>query len=93
MSSANITIRMDSQLKKDFSVLCDEIGLSMGAAFTVFAKAAVREGGIPFSLNVSKPNKETLAAMLEAEQISKDPTAKKYNSVEELFAELNADEI
>ncbi len=45
----------------------------MGTAFTVFAKAVVRERGIPFALHAAKPNKETLAAVLEAERIAKDP--------------------
>lgn len=38
------------------------------------------------------PNKETLAAMLEAEELSRDPNAKRYTSVQELFADLNSDE-
>ncbi len=91
MPSTNITIRMDDELKKDFSSLCDEIGLSVGTAFTLFAKTVVRERCIPFELKASTPNKETLEAMLEAERISKDPYSKKYNSVEELFEALNSD--
>ena len=35
------------------------------------------------------PNKETIAAMLEAEQIARDPSVKGYTDLNELFAELN----
>ncbi len=89
MASTNVTIRMDDKLKQDFSNLCDEIGLSMGSAFTLFAKTVVRERRIPFELKAPSPNKETIEAMLEAERIAKDPSYKKYNSVAELFEELN----
>ena len=36
------------------------------------------------------PNKETIDAMEEAEEMLNDPNARKFNSVEELFAELRA---
>ncbi len=93
MATTNITIRMDNELKQDFSHLCDEIGLSMGTAFTLFAKAVVRERRIPFALEAHSPNKETLSAMLEAERIARDPTIKKYENIAELFADLDADAI
>lgn len=93
MSTSNITIRMDNKLKQDFSYLCDEIGLSMGTAMTLFAKAVVRERRIPFDLRASITNKETLAAMLEAESISRDPNAKRYTTTQELFADLHSDEV
>lgn len=35
------------------------------------------------------PNKETISAMLEAEQIAKDPSVKGYTDLDELFADLN----
>ena len=93
MSSTNITIRMEEKLKKEFAYYCDEIGMSMGTAFTVFAKAVIREEGIPFNLTTRNPNKETIEAMLEAERIAADPTIKKYNTPAELFRELNTNEV
>ena len=35
-----------------------------------------------------QPNKETIAAMLEAERIAKDPSVKGYTNLDELFADL-----
>ena len=50
MSQVAFSIRMDEELKKDFGRFCEEIGMSMSTAFTVFAKEAVREGRIPFEV-------------------------------------------
>ena len=35
-----------------------------------------------------EPNKETLAAMLEAERITQDPTVPGYTDLDELFTDL-----
>ena len=43
---------------------------------------------IPFEVKLEQPNKETIAAMLEAERIAKDPSVKGYNDLDELFADL-----
>lgn len=37
---------------------------------------------------VERPNKETIVAMLEAERIAKDPNAKHYTDLDELFEDL-----
>ena len=39
-------------------------------------------------LEMDRPNEETIAAMLEAEQIAHDPDAKRYSDVEEALREL-----
>lgn len=50
MASASITIRMDENLKRQAENLFDSMGMNLTTAFTVFAKAAVREGRIPFEI-------------------------------------------
>ena len=57
-------------------------------AFNIFVRQSLREGGIPFEVRLEQPNKETVAAMLEAERIAKDPSVKGYNDLDELFADL-----
>lgn len=85
MPQTSINIRMDEELKNDFNDLTEQLGLSMSAAFTIFAKTAVREQRIPFPLGLPRPNAETLAAMEEAERIADDPSTPFYNSAKELF--------
>lgn len=48
--NANVTIRMDAQLKKQAEALFADMGMNMTTAFTLFAKAAVRQGRIPFEI-------------------------------------------
>ena len=50
MANVNITIRMDEHLKEQADELFSDLGLSMSAAFTMFAKQAVREQRIPFEI-------------------------------------------
>ena len=38
------------------------------------------------------PNKETIEAMLEAERIARDPNAKRYTNLDELFEDLKNEE-
>lgn len=46
----NVNIRMDNELKEQFSDFCSNIGLSMSSLFNVFAKKVVKEKKVPFDL-------------------------------------------
>ena len=87
-NTTNISIRMDSDLKTQADALFSELGMNLTTAFNIFVRQAVREGGIPFDISLNKPNKETIAAMLEAERIARDPSVKAYSDLDEMFAEL-----
>ncbi|MGI6090945.1 MAG: type II toxin-antitoxin system RelB/DinJ family antitoxin [Saccharofermentanales bacterium] len=87
-TTTNISIRMDSDLKAQADVLFGELGMNLTTAFNIFVRQAIREGGIPFEISLHKPNKETIAAMLEAERIARDPSVKGYDNLDELFADL-----
>ena len=88
MATTNISIRMDSDLKEQADALFAELGMNLSTAFNIFVRQSLREGGIPFEIHTERPNKETIAAMLEAERIAKDPKVKKYSDVEEALREL-----
>ena len=64
MATTSVTIRMDENLKKQAETLFDEMGMNMTTAFTVFAKAAVRQGKIPFEIAVDPFWSETHQAHL-----------------------------
>ncbi|UYO63287.1 type II toxin-antitoxin system RelB/DinJ family antitoxin [Acetobacterium wieringae] len=53
MAQTNLNIRMDEELKKNFDMICTELGLNMTAAINVFARAVVRKHGIPFDLTIN----------------------------------------
>lgn len=90
--TTNLTIRLDKELKEQAEKLFSELGMNMTTAFTIFARQSVRQGKIPFEISLNVPNAETIAAMEEANRISRDPNAKRYSSFEELVAEVQ-DEI
>ena len=88
--TTNISIRMDSELKTQADHFFAELGMNISTAFTIFVRQALREGKIPFAISLNTLNKETIAAMLEAERIAADPSVKGYSDVDELLAELNS---
>lgn len=88
MATTNISIRMDSDLKSQADALFSELGMNLSTAFNIFVRQSLRDGGIPFEIKMDQPNKETMAAMLEAERIVKDPNVKHYSDVEEALREL-----
>lgn len=50
MATTTTTIRMDENLKKQAEILFESMGLNMTTAFTIFTKAVVRQGKIPFEI-------------------------------------------
>lgn len=47
----NVNFRLDEDVKKSMEKACAEMGLSMSAAFTIFAKKVGRERRIPFEVS------------------------------------------
>lgn len=88
MATTNITVRMDTELKKQAETLFSELGLSMSAAITVFMKQAVYEHGIPFQVRREIPNAETLEAIDDIENGRNIHGP--FNSVDEFWEDLNA---
>ena len=86
MATTNVSIRMDTELKAQADELFAELGMNLSTAFNIFVRQSLREGGIPFEIRTDRPNKETIAAMLEAENIAKDPNVKGYTDLDEMFA-------
>lgn len=88
MATTNVSIRMDTELKAQADELFAELGMNLSTAFNIFVRQSLREGGIPFEIRTDRPNKETIAAMLEAENIAKAPNVKGYTDLDEMFADL-----
>ena len=52
MAQTLINIRIDEELKKSMEEVCQELGINMTTAFTMFAKKMSREKRIPFEVSV-----------------------------------------
>ena len=63
MSTSNMNIRMDSEIKEQAQKIFAEFGLDMTTAINIFLRQAIRERGMPFDLHL-KPA-ESLAQALE----------------------------
>lgn len=90
MAQTSINIRMDEELKRQFDLLCNDMGMTMTTAMTIFAKKMVRENKIPFEITGSIPNAETVEAIAEMDDMIRNNAGKEFHSVSELFEDLNA---
>lgn len=62
--TVNVNFRLDEVDKKRMENVCNELGLSMSAAFTIFAKKVGREHRIPFEISVDPFYSESNVAHL-----------------------------
>ena len=51
-STLNINFRMDADLKNNMETVCRDLGLTLTAAFIIFATKVAREKRIPFEVAV-----------------------------------------
>ena len=87
-NTTNFSVRMDSEIKKQCEAMYGELGINLTTAINVFLRQSLRVGGFPFDVRIDKPNRETISAMIESEQILRDKSTKKYSDVEEALKVL-----
>ena len=84
MATTPTQIRIDSDVKKKAIDLFDHLGLDMSSAVNIFLHQCVLRGGLPFNVEIPNYSQQTLEAMEEAKRLSRDPSVKGYQSMEEL---------
>lgn len=84
MSTVNLNIRTDKEIKEKAENIFQELGLNMTTAINMFLRTSIRENGIPFDLKIDSVNDETKLAIEEGIKIADDKTIKGYVSIEEL---------
>ena len=87
-NTTNFSVRMDSEIKKQCEAMYGELGINLTTAINVFLRQSLRLGGFPFDVRIDQPNRETISAMIESEQILRDKSIKKYSDVEEALKVL-----
>lgn len=55
-----INIQVDSDVKKDATIVLSELGLSMSSAINIFLKQVVKHNGLPFEVTNVVPSKKIL---------------------------------
>lgn len=63
--TVNVNFKLDADVKKRMEWACSEMGLSMSAAFTIFAKKVGRECRIPFEVSADPFYSESNIRYLE----------------------------
>ena len=64
MAQTLVNIRMDEELKRNMEQTCQELGMNMTTAITIFAKKMPREKSIPFEVSVDPFHSESNMAHL-----------------------------
>ena len=65
MAQTLVNIRMDEELKRNMEQTCQELGMNMTTAITIFAKKMTREKRIPFEVSVDPFYSESNLQRLE----------------------------
>lgn len=78
--AVNVNFKLDADVKKSMEQACSDMGLSMSAAFTIFAKKVGRERRIPFEISADPFYSESNIRYLE--QKMTDYKAGKLNFAE-----------
>lgn len=54
MAQATINVRMDASLKAKFSEFCEQTGMTMSTAVSMFARDTVRNQALPFAVTTRR---------------------------------------
>ncbi len=84
-----VNIRIDENDKKEFTKLCNTLGLSVTTAVNMFIKQSIREQRIPVDLMLRMPNSETMAVIEDSGK--RTGLSKAYDTVEDLAKTLDTD--
>jgi DNA-damage-inducible protein J len=85
-ANAVVRARIDGNIKEEATAVLAAMGLTPSDAFRILMTRVAKEKALPFEPLV--PNKETIEAMKEARK----GKLKSFTSVDDLMADLNADD-
>jgi DNA-damage-inducible protein J len=85
-ANALVQARIDNDVKKEATAVLAEMGLTVSDAVRLMLTRVARERALPFDPLI--PNPETIKAMKEARR----GQLRSFDSVDELMADLDADD-
>lgn len=89
MSKVSTNISIDAETKAKAQAMLADLGMDLSTAVNIFLRQMLYEGGIPFSITRDIPNKVTLEAMKEAEDMRRCPEKyKRYDNVDDMMEDL-----
>lgn len=87
-NKANMTLRMEPELKVEASELFKALGMDPSTATGIFYRQALRCHGLPFEVKIDEPNEITYKAIEDAEQ--RKNLNSPFDTVEDLMKALHA---
>ena len=85
---ANINVRIDNEVKANAEAVFNKLGITPTAAISLFYNQVIRTNSIPFELKADVPNKTTLKAIKEVEEMEKTNSGTTYHNVDDLMEDL-----
>jgi len=87
MAASSVTIRVDSNTKKEASHIAEHFGFDLSSVTRAFYKQMIRENRIPLNLSDPEPTAESLESIHEADNLiaSGNPG---YKSAEDMFSAM-----
>lgn len=82
-----INIRIEAETKKQIENLFSNFGISVSDAVNIFFHQSLIQGGLPFQMQLSKPNAETIAAINDVNNNLN--MSRTFENVDELMKDLN----
>mgnify|MGYP006303542371 FL=1 len=81
--TANLNVRLDSELKKEVQRILETLGLSPTEAVRAYFKQIQLRKGLPFEIRIpNETTRQTIERMREEEEVDR------FESTEELFEDL-----
>lgn len=87
IKTSKINVRIDPRTKAQAEKLFSDMGLDISTAVNIFIRQSINCGGIPFEVRSKMPNKETIEAMKEAEEILQEKSGR-FKTAEDMFDSL-----
>ena len=89
MSKISTNISIDANLKKEAVSLFSDFGLDLSTAISLFLQQSVREQKIPFEIRKELPNKTTIEALNEYDEMKNNKEKyKRYSSFKDILEEI-----
>ena len=74
--SINVTIRMDKEIKREFEIFCDNVGINITTAFNMFVKATLRTRELPFVVTDVGMQMQVENDISTGDEVCEDPALK-----------------
>jgi len=70
MATANLTVRVDEGVKKEFDIFCENVGINATSAVNMFIKTVIRTRTLPFVVTDIAVDMQEVYNKLEAGEAS-----------------------